>query len=78
MFRALLAIFRWNIQLFQEATLPTTDPLFCVIRSYFYMLGKICRCLFNVCLWVVQTRTNNIAVEMLKDELEKYFTKNYV
>jgi hypothetical protein len=44
----LLAIFRRNIQLFQEATLPTTDPLFCVIRSYFYMLGKFCRCLFNV------------------------------
>jgi hypothetical protein len=37
-----------NTQLFQEATSPTTDPLFCVIRSNFYMLVKFCHCQFTV------------------------------
>jgi hypothetical protein len=49
MFRPLLAIFKQNAQLFQEATSLTTDPLFCVITSYLlYMFGKFCRCLFNI------------------------------
>jgi hypothetical protein len=30
MFRFLLAILRWNIQLFYEITSLKTDPLFCV------------------------------------------------
>jgi hypothetical protein len=49
MFRPLLAIFRWNAQLFLEDTSTTTDPLFCDIMSYLlYMFGKYCRCLFNM------------------------------
>jgi hypothetical protein len=39
--RPLLAIFMRNTQLFYEVTSLTTDPLFCVIRSYLlHMFGK--------------------------------------
>jgi hypothetical protein len=48
MFRPLLAIFRRNTHLFLEVISPTTDPLFRIIRFYFNILGKFCRCPLNV------------------------------
>jgi hypothetical protein len=50
MFRPLLVIFRRTTQLFQEATLPTTDPLFCVIGLIFICLANSAVvCLMCVC-----------------------------
>jgi hypothetical protein len=43
MFQSLLAIFKWNTQLFLEVISATVDLLFCIIRLYFNLLGKFCR-----------------------------------
>jgi hypothetical protein len=42
MFRPLLAIFMRNTQLFQEAALPTTDPLFYAVGPIFIRLFLWC------------------------------------